>query len=222
MVHRSPYGPHMTPASPIWHHLPPICCHLAPIMLSENAHGSHAVHMAPMQNCMGPAYPMGKRWHHLGAAGDGWGPYESCVHHMGAMCNILEVDGSHMVPSASFTVPSGSHTVHKAQIWCTQLHMVPIWLMHHHYGTVCLPFCCNWCTWLPYGAICLLYSAIWLPCGAQGSNMAPIWHMHHQYSTIPICWSQILLSKMHMAPMQAPIPCTWHPNGACGSLCILW
>jgi hypothetical protein len=77
-------------------------------------------------NCMGPAYPMGDRWHHMGDAWDVWRPYESCVHYMGAMCNILEVDGSHMVPSASFTVPSGSHMVHKAQIWCTDLHMAPI------------------------------------------------------------------------------------------------
>jgi hypothetical protein len=77
-------------------------------------------------NCMGLAYPMGDRWHHMGAAWDVWGPYESCVHRMGAMCNILEVDGSHKAPTDSFTVPSGSHKVHKSQIWYTQLHMAPI------------------------------------------------------------------------------------------------
>jgi hypothetical protein len=118
-------------------------------------YGSH-------MNCMGPAYHIGDRWHHLGDAWDVWGPCESCVHHMGA---ILEVDGSHMVPSVSFTVPSDSHMVHEAQIWCTQLHMAPILHMHHQYGTICLP--------------CV---AIWLPYCSHKMHMAPMQCAWHPYS----------------------------------------
>jgi hypothetical protein len=130
-------------------------------------------------NCMGPAYPMGDRWHNLGAAWPVWGPYESCVHHMVAMC-----------------------TSWLAPIWChlppLECHLAPIWRAR-----------------LKHGAY-VSHSSIWPPHG-----------MHHQYGTIPICWhlAPMLLSKnahgSHAVHM-APIRCTWHPNGACGSLCIIW
>jgi hypothetical protein len=165
------------------HHMGTICAiwkHMGAMCFRWEADGArwelHVLYGSRM-NCMGPAYPLGERWHHLGAA---W-------------------DGGHM-------------RVHT--IW-----------------EPCAPV-----GWLPYGAICLLYSVIWLPSGAQGSQGSNMVHTApygpHMAHASPI-WhhSQMLASGSHTALKNAhsphvvhmaPIRCTWHPNGACGSLCIIW
>jgi hypothetical protein len=57
---------------------------------------------------MGPAYPMGDRWHHVGDAWDLVGPYESCVHCMGAQGSNM-VKQLHMAPILAHAAPIWHH-----------------------------------------------------------------------------------------------------------------
>jgi hypothetical protein len=152
----APYGNHMCHMEAIWE----LCAPGGRRMVPD---GSCMCRMGAIYL---PSYPMGDRWHHMGATWDVWGAYESRVQSMGAMCNILEVDGSHMVPSASFTEPSGSH---------------------HQYGTICLPYAAIWlpylshkmhmapiqCTWHPYSAHGTLLVHV-APFASYGSQMGAI------------------------------------------------
>jgi hypothetical protein len=127
------------------HHLGTTCAIWKPFVSYVLQVGGGWCHMGAacavweLHELSGTCIPMGDRWHHLGAAWDVWGPCESCVHHMGAICTV---DGSDMVPSASFIVPSGSHMAQGSNMVHTALngphmaHASPIW---HHFSSRMLP-----------------------------------------------------------------------------------
>jgi hypothetical protein len=143
---------HTGAACTIWEPHVPYGSHMGAMCSGWEADGArwelHVLYGSRM-NCMGPAYPMGERWHHLGGAWDVWGPYESCAHHMGAMYT------SWLAPIWCHLPPLQCHL---APIRCTRLTR----LKHGAHSSI----------WPPYGT-CITnmapfpYVGIWLPYRSQ-------------------------------------------------------
>jgi hypothetical protein len=186
---------HVGAACTMWEPHVPYGSHMGAMCSRWEADGArwemHVLYGSRM-NCMGPAYPMGERWHHLGAAWDVWGPYESCVHRMVAMC-----------------------TSWLAPIWChlppLECHLSAIWLpsgvqgsnMVHMFHTA------------PYGPhmACITnmapfpYVGIWLPCRSQKMHMAPMqctWHPYGAHGTLMVLVALFASYGSHMGAIWQP------------------
>jgi hypothetical protein len=186
---RAPYGPHMVHVAPIWCIRLPCGAwepHMAPFASQMVPSGSCTVQMAPIWP------PYGACCTHVVSSTSHtrtWLRYGSQMAHAAPIQPILAptwplhgTRGSHMAPSTL-------HMAHMAPIWYRQLHTRHMALEY----TICLLSGTTWLlygihgspmvhmarctvhtaplrrTWLPYGAVRLLYCATWLPF-ATGSN----------------------------------------------------